>query len=268
MDVFYGYLDAMLAALQRDARIFFTYRLRWVSRVASSLLTVTVFFYVAKLVRPDAVGKHASYFSFLIVGMVAVPVLESALTLAQLVRMELVAGNFERMLVSPMGPVAGMISMALFPMIYAVVLSALTLGIGVALYDVPIHAAGVPAALVVAGLGAAAFAGIGILFVGALIAYKTAAGATWVMAGLGLVGGVYFPAKLFPGWISWASDVQPLSPAVDLLRHFLVGTPAAHPVTVEFIKLGGFAAFLVPVACAVLWQALKVSRRRGTIMEY
>jgi ABC-type multidrug transport system permease subunit len=104
--------------------------------------------------------------------------------------------------------------------------------------------------------------------VGGLIAYKSAMGATWVLAALGLLGGIYFPVKLFPAWISWASQVQPLTPAVDLLRHLLVGTPSTQPPWLELLKVSGFAAVLMPISAAVLWQAVKISRRRGTLMEY
>jgi ABC-type multidrug transport system permease subunit len=88
------------------------------------------------------------------------------------------------------------------------------------------------------------------------------------MAVLGLLGGIYFPIRLFPAWIHWASDVQPLTPAVDLLRHELVGSASLQAPWIELLKLTGFAVVLMPIAAAVLWQAVKISRRRGTLMEY
>jgi ABC-2 type transport system permease protein len=104
--------------------------------------------------------------------------------------------------------------------------------------------------------------------VAGLLAFKSATGATWVIASLGLLGGAYFPIKLFPSWIRWASEVQPFTPAVDLLRHLLLGTRPLQPVWLEFLKLGGFTAVLIPASTAVLWLAIQSSRRRGTIMEY
>jgi ABC-2 type transport system permease protein len=89
-----------------------------------------------------------------------------------------------------------------------------------------------------------------------------------VLAALGLLGGIYFPVKLFPAWISWAAEVQPLTPAVDLLRHTLVGTPSMQAPWFELLKLVAFAAVLMPISSLVLWQAVRISRRRGTLMEY
>jgi ABC-2 type transport system permease protein len=262
------YAGAIFATARRDARIFFTYRLRFVSQALGSLFTLTVFFYVAKLARHDAIGHHASYYSFLVVGILATVVLQSALGLATLVRMELVAGNFERMLVAPFGPVAGVLSMALFPVLYSIVTAGTTFALAAALFGVSVHVSAIPLVLGVALLAGAAFVAIAILFVAALVAFKSSAGVTWAMAGLSLVGGVYFPIALFPGWVRWMSDAQPLTPALDLLRHLLVASPSPQPVALELARLAGFAVVLLPVSCALLRQAVQFSRRRGTIMEY
>ena len=268
MTIASGYLDAVVAIVHRDVKIFLSYRLRWVSRIVGTLLSLTTFYYVSKLARPNAVGVHSSYFAFLMIGILITPVLNSALTIAQFVRQELVAGNFERTLVSPTGPVVAVLAMLVFPVAFSILLSIITLLLGVALFGVTIHAAAIPLALCVTVAGSVAFASIGILFVSVLIAFKSSAGVTWVLAGLGLVGGVYFPIHLFPGWIRWAADVQPLSPTVDLLRHLLVNLPLTHPAWVECAKVGGFALVLLPVATLVMSGALRLSRTQGTIMEY
>lgn len=202
------------------------------------------------------------------IGIVTMAILNAALNLTRLVQQELIAGNFERMLVSPLGPAGGAVALAAFPIAYATVFAGVMLMLAAALFGLPIHVAGIPAATLVAGLAGVAFASIGIVFVGGLLAFKSAAGPVWVISVLSLLGGVYFPIALFPGWIRWASDVQPLTPTVDLLRHLLIGTAAIQPVWLEFAKLAGFALLLLPVATALLWQAIKISRRRGTIMEY
>ncbi len=52
-----------------------------------------------------------------------------------------------------------------------------------------------------------------------------------------LVAGLYFPVALLPQWIRWASDVQPLAPATELLRWALVGQPLTDPGGVLVLKL-------------------------------
>ena len=268
MSLFGYYLRAILATIKRDAVIFMSYRFRFLSQVLAMLFTLTMFFYIAKLVRPDAVGPHGAYYAYAVVGIVIMSILSSALTTSELVRMELMQGNFERTLVSPLGPVAGVLAVATFPILYATFFAGAMLTLAVGLFGIPLHPLGIPPALGVAVLGAVAFACIGLLFVAALLAFKSAMGATWAIAGLSLLGGAYFPVRLFPGWIRWTSEVQPFTPAVDLLRHLLVGTRSIQPVWLELAKLGGFTVALIPVASSVLWFAIRFSRRRGTLIEY
>ena len=75
------YLDAIRATVKRDAAVFLSYRFRFVSQVATILLTMTMFYYISKIVRPGVVGPHGQYFAFVVVGIVslAVPPPRSAL---------------------------------------------------------------------------------------------------------------------------------------------------------------------------------------------
>lgn len=262
------YGGAVLATMKRDAVIFFSYRFRLFSQVLGMLFTMTTFYYVAKLVRPGAVGAEGKYFAFVVVGIITTAVLTSALNSAQIIRMELMQGNFERILISPLGPVWGVVSVVAFPITYATVLSAVMLVVAKLVYGIPVLVGGIAPGVGIAVLGAMSLASIGLLFVAALLAFKSAVGATWVVAGLSLLGGAYFPLRLFPGWLRWTADAQPFTPTLDLLRHSLIGTSTQHPVLVDLAKLVGFTALLLPVSFAALSLAVAVSRRRGTIMEY
>ena len=51
MSITSGYLNAVGAVVRRDMRIFLTYRLRWLTRIVGTLLTLTTFYYVSKLAR-------------------------------------------------------------------------------------------------------------------------------------------------------------------------------------------------------------------------
>jgi ABC-2 type transport system permease protein len=262
------YFTAVWATMKRDALIFVSYRMRVLSQVMAMLFSLTIFYYVGKLVPRGTVGPHDDYFAFAVVGIVTTAVLTSALGSAQIVRMELMQGNFERILISPLGPVWGVIAVAAFPIAYSTVFAGAMLALAALAFGVPLHVSGIVPALGVGILGALSLACLGLLFVAALIAFKSALGATWVIAGLSLLGGAYFPLRLFPGWIRWTSDVQPYTPTVDLLRHLLIGTRPAEAIWLELLKLVGFTAVLMPLSVGVLWLAVRVSRRRGTIMEF
>jgi ABC-2 type transport system permease protein len=94
------------------------------------------------------------------------------------------------------------------------------------------------------------------------------AAGSFLVAAISLVAGLYFPVALLPGWIEWASQVQPFTPAVNLLRHLLVGTPLDSSPWAQVVKLTLFAAILIPLAVWLLDRAVALGRRRATIIEY
>jgi hypothetical protein len=62
--------------------------------------------------------------------------------------------------------------------------------------------------------------------------------------------------------------VQPFTPAVDLMRHVMVGGRLHEALATELAKLVGFSSVLLPLSIWALVTAVRVSRRRGTILEY
>ena len=111
--------------------------------------------------------------------------------------------------------------------------------------------------------------GHGKLIAGSVILVKQAgAAAGFVVTAIALVGGFLFPVYLLPAWIKWMSEVQPFTPALDLLRHLLVDTPLAGSPWTTVAKLVGFAALLLPVSLVTLHRFIRLAQRRGTIIEY
>jgi ABC-2 type transport system permease protein len=263
-------LSAAGAVFVRDWRIFTSYRTRAVSATVGAGVGVALFYYVSRLVQGPQFPSPDDYFGFVVVGMVILEVLTSTLTapIATL-RAELLTGNFERMVVSPFGAVAAIASLTLFPLALGFAVGVLTIALAALLFGLDLHWTTAAGAIPVAFLGALAFAPFGLLLAAAVTVFKqTSAGAALIVTALSLVAGVYFPVALLPHWIQWASDVQPFTPAVDLLRHLLVGTPMEGSAAVAVLKLAAFAAVMLPVGILVLRAAVDRGRRKGTITEY
>jgi ABC-2 type transport system permease protein len=261
-------LSAAGAVLQRDVMIFVTYRARTVSQVASVIFSVTLFYYVSRLVEVQTFPEPGQYFAFVVVGLVIAQVLQSTLGVALQLRSELVAGTFERIIMSPFGVVGGVLSMMIFPFLMAAFLATVMLIFAVTVFDMPLEGGTAILALPVGFLGTLSFAGFGLLFAAMTLVLKQATGIAWIVAGISLIGGLYFPVELLPGWISWLSEVQPFTPAVDLMRHLLSGQELREPAGESLLKLVGFAVVVLPLSMAALGAAARLSRRRGTIIEY
>jgi ABC-2 type transport system permease protein len=270
VELLIAHLGAAAAVCKRDFILFATYRLRLITTFTTTAVSLTLFYYISRLVSSGHIGSPDRYYAFVVIGMVILGVLTSTLaTPAATLRQELLTGTFERMVLSPFGPVRCVMSLLLFPLALAFTTALVSLTYASLVFGLHVHwstaAAGIPVAL----LGAVAFAPFGLFMTAALVVLKqTRAGAMFVVTVLTVVSGVYFPVVLLPHWIQWLSEAQPFTPAVDLLRNLLVGTPLRESAALSVVKLIAFPGVLLPVAIWALNAAVGLARRRGTIIEY
>ncbi|HEV2857164.1 MAG TPA: ABC transporter permease [Solirubrobacterales bacterium] len=261
--------SAFFAVIRRDFHIFLSYRTRLFSQILTSVFSLTLFYYVSRLVHVDGFTTPDRYFGFVVVGIALVGVLYSCFAVSETIRQELVAGTFERLLLSPFGGVRGAVATTIFPLAYSFVLAAITLGVGTVVFGLELHWSTVPLALPALFLALLAFLPFGLFFSALTIATKQAnVGASWIIALLSIVGGLYFPVALLPGWAQLASEVQPFTPATELLRHLLVNAPMETSVGLGLAKIVVFAEILVPLSLYALYRAIRLGQRRGTIIEY
>ena len=269
MSAFADNLSAFYAVVRRDFHVFLSYRTRLVSQVLTSIFSLTLFYYVSRLVRVEGFTTPDRYFGFVVVGIALVGVLYSCFAVSETIRQELVAGTFERLLLSPFGGVRGAVATMIFPLAYAFLMATITLALGVTIFGMDLHWSTVPLALPALLLALLAFLPFGLFFCALTVATKQAnIGASWVIALLSIVGGLYFPIALLPGWAQLAAEVQPFTPATELLRHLLVGAPMETSIGLGLVKIVVFAELLVPVALYALHRAIRLGQRRGTIIEY
>jgi len=261
--------DAMAGIMRRDAILFVSYRSQLVAQFLGPLFSITLFYYISHLLTAKSIRSPGGYFGFVIIGLVIVQILTISLgVLPVTVRQELVSGTIERFLVSAHGPVNGILGTMLFPLLNAVLSGALMLTLAAVVFGLPLASTAV-LAIPVALLGVVAFMPFAFFLVALVMAFKQASSASqFIVAGIAIVGGLYFPIAVLPGWIRWTSEVQPFTPATDLLRHLLVGTTLVHPAAVELLKLVGFVAVLFPAGLMLLRASIRYGQRSGTIAEY
>lgn len=263
-------LQAAAAVVRRDWLILTSYRFRFLAHVVTVCFSVTLFHFIAQLVRVSSFPTPEAYFAFALVGLVTLQVLNSTLqTPPGALRGELSGGTFERLLVSPFGAVRGMLSLTVFPLLYALATALIMLVFAALAFGLHLRWVTLPLVLPVAVLGALSFAPFGLLIMAVVLAFKQAmSGVTFVVAGVSLVSGLYFPVSVLPGWMRELSRIQPFTPAADLLRHLMVGARLHEPLAGELAKLVGFPIALLPLSVLALSLAVRSTRRRGTILEY
>jgi ABC-2 type transport system permease protein len=260
---------AFMAVMRRDLHVYLSYRTRLVSQVFTSIFSLALFYYVSRLVHLSGFSSPSSYFAFVVVGLSLLGVMYSCFLIPELVRQELVAGTFDRLLLSPFGAVRSVIAMTLFPLLLSFALATMTLGLACLLFGLRLHWSTVPLAVPVMGLTLLAFLPFGLLFAALTVTIKQGSvGTSWVIALLALTGGAYFPITVLPNWMQTVSRFQPFTPATNSLRHLLVNSHLGASLAASLLKLTVFAGVLMPAAILVLSAAIRLGQRRGTIIEY
>ena len=141
-----AYVDAALAVAKRDMVVFRTYRLRFPAQVLRSFLAVALFYYISRLVTAAPFDRPEAYFAFAVIGLAIMEVMFSTLSaLPGRVRHEIVAGTFERFVVSPFGAVAAVVSMTVFPLLLALLSGVLTVGFAATVFGMPVRVGDGPA---------------------------------------------------------------------------------------------------------------------------
>ncbi len=260
---------AFLAIMRRDLHVYLSYRTRIVSQVLTAMFSLTLFYYVSRLVHLSSFKSPGSYFGFVVIGLALVSVMYSCFMIPELVRQELVAGTFDRLLLSPFGAVRSVVAMTLFPLLLSFVLATITLALGCLVFGLTLHWSTVPLAVPVMALALLAFFPFGLLFAALTVVVKQGSvGTSWVIALMALTGGVYFPITVLPHWMQTVGKLQPFTPATGVLRHLLVNSPVAGAFGPSLLKLAVFAGVLLPASILLLSAAIRLGQRRGTIIEY
>jgi ABC-2 type transport system permease protein len=204
-----------------------------------------------------------------VLGIIMVEILQSTMLVATGLQGELVAGTFERILLSPFGGVAAVLSMMILPFCMSFFSALITLFFATVVFGLQIHWETAGLAIPIAILGTGAFTAFGLIFACSAILFKQVVGGAGLMlTGIALVSGLYFPIALLPEWLKWFSNVQPFTPTVELLRHQLVQTPVTGSVLGDLAKIIGFVVVFLPISVLLLSRAMRLGQRRGTIIEY
>ena len=97
----------MLGVVARDAGLYFSHRRRALVQAFITLLSLTLFYYVSRLVGHGRFATSDEYFAYVVVGLALLHGLTATLAVTPTaVRTELMTGTFERLVVSATGPVA------------------------------------------------------------------------------------------------------------------------------------------------------------------
>lgn len=204
---------------------------------------------------------RAATFGFVAIGIAALMQIQVAAAQTMTRTQEsLRSGVLEWTLCGPVRPPVSALATAAGPTLQGLIRCVLYLALAIALLGVPVGAASWWGVTVVLLTGTIVTWGVCIVCAAVVIALS--AGATLarvLLAGLGLVSGVFAPLSQLPAPLAAVGEVLPTHTAIAALRAALSGAPWGG----LWLLLAPTAVILLVLATALHWGAVTIARHRG-----
>lgn len=266
-------IQQMLAFVRKDLLEEMSYRTAFLMQIGGILLSVTLWFLIARFLRPAQPGlpglPGVPYFAYLLVGIAFYHYLGSALSsFAIKLRNEQLAGTLEAMLMSPTPVPIIILSSSLWEFLMTSLRVAVYLGLGLA-FGLQLRLEGLLAFAVILGLTILAFSGIGILSAAFILYLKRGDPINFLISSASaLFGGVFFPLQSMPYHLGVVGHFLPITYALDGIRKSLLLGTGLSALLPEVGALLAFVAILLPLGVTGFSLAVRKAREEGTLAHY
>ena len=261
----------LLAFAWKDGLIRSSYRISALMSVGHVLFSAASFFFIGKLIDPSTTGAlqpyGGAYFPFVLLGLACSRYLAISLSgFAGSLREEQLQATLEPILSTPTSLVVVALGSIGWEVLWATVEFACFLGVGAMCFGLDLSRVNITASVVVLLLSIGALSSLGLLSASGTLLFQEFDPFTWVLGGaMKLLGGVYFPVALLPGWLKTAAGWCPLTYTLEGLRQaMLLGKPLKE-LTEVCVVLGLFAMVLWPVALASFSWTIRRLKVTGSL---
>lgn len=250
-----------------------SYRLATIISFVGLLASVVPIYFISKAVQTIAAdsirAEGGDYFGFVILGLASVYVITSAMAaIPGALGGSIGSGTFESLTVTRTSLPVVLVGMSGYPMVQSL-LRAVLLLIGASVLGVHVVWSMIPMAALIVALLIVAYGALGLFAAALVLVFRTSGPLnTIVIAGSGLLGGVYYSTAVIPGWIQALSGIVPLTYGLRATRMLLLGGAPIAEVLPDVIVLAAIATVTLALGSVVFGFALQHARKAGTLSQY
>lgn len=261
------------AFFKRDLLIETSYRISFLINFGSIFFGTFTFFFVSRII--DQTGSAflepygGDYFSFVLIGIAFSAYFGVGLkSFASAIRRAQTTGTLEAMMMTPTPVSLIILSSAVWPYMFTTIRVIAYLLTGVAL-GVRLPHANYPAAILSLLLSLIAFAGIGIIAASVIMVVKRGDPVTALVSNIAtLVGGVFYPVTVLPGWLQSVAKAMPLTYSLNAMRAALLQGATWSELQPDLTALALFCIVLIPTSLFLFKSAVERARADGSLAHY
>jgi ABC-2 type transport system permease protein len=268
-----AHLRVPWAFLQRDFREDASYKVGFIFRIATAVINVAIYFYIASLfgdaAAPYLKSYGGNYFAFVIIGVAFSEYLAIGISsIGESIRQGQTTGTLELMLLSPTHLIVTLLSSSLWSYVFATLRVMVYLIVGIAL-GMRFDNANLPLALLSLILSIVSFNVLGLFSASVIILMKRGDTLGWALRISSLVlGGVYYPVGVLPEWLRLVGQALPLTHGLELLRRSLLLGQGFGQLWSELLMLILLTAVMLPLGLLACHLAVHIARTDGSLSHY
>jgi ABC-2 type transport system permease protein len=263
------------AFLVRDFLWDLSYPFSFFWRGSNILFNLITFYFLGYLVSGSTAGYLSGYggggyFPFVLVGLALSAFQGVALgSISSAIQYGMYTGTLESMLVTPTSLSTIVFSSVLYQFVSSLLNILLYLFFGAVLFGFSLAKANLLSAAVMMALSLLAHLPLGIFSASFLLVFKRGDPVTSLVGSLSsLLGGVYFPLAVLPGWLQSVSFFLPFTHALEGLRQAVLNGRNLLELSTQVAVLSIFAVTLLPLSLAVFSYAIHQAKRLGTLSQF
>ena len=250
-----------------------SYRFGMVMSIAGLVAVLLPLYFIANALQSTmqgTIGSEASqYFAFVAIGAAVFSLISTCATaLPAALDSAINRGTFEAMLGTPARVRSICAGLMGYPVIWAILRATIVVSAAI-LLGARLSWHGLPAGVLVLGLTMLSYIGFGLILGALVLAFRTTGFATTaILTGSMFLGGVYYPTKVIPSWISNVSNLLPLTYGLRALRQLVLRDASLVSVTPDIEKLVALSIVLLAIGAGLFAVSLRYARRAGTLASY
>ncbi len=262
------------AFIKKDFLFESSYKLSFLFNIFGVLISILSYFFIDKLFGHRIVSHleefGVNYFSYVLLSMAFFSYVGVGLgSFSSRIRSEQMQGTLEAILLTPTRISTILFSMALWNLLFATLYMHIFITLGIFLFKISFANVNILSTLVILFLTIISFSSLGILSASFIMVFKRGNPVGWIINSLGgLIGGVYFPITIMPGWLQFLAKFLPITYAIRAVELAVYQGFALSQLTKEIGFLLLFSLFLLPLSFASFKFALKKARQQGSLVQY
>jgi ABC-2 type transport system permease protein len=267
-------LKRVFAFLKKDFLIESSYKLPFLFNIFSVLISILAYFFIDKLFG-HRMTEHleefgVNYFSYVLLSMAFFSYIGVGLgSFANRIRLEQMQGTLETIFLTPIRTPTILISLALWNICFATLDTSIYIVSGIFLFNIDFSNINVLSTFVILLLTMISFSCLGIFSASFIMIFKRGNPVNWLINSLeGLIGGVYFPVSVMPGWLQFLARFFPITYAIRAMELSVYRGFSLNQLSKEISLLFLLSSVLLPLSFASFKFALKKARRQGSLLQY